>query len=334
MSRVLSSSLSLVSSSFYKLLSSRNTLLSKPLLNGISDLVCCALMTRSVNTMEWASVLPRDCKDDENRHRYIRRFFAHPNLTQDTVMPAFIAELVQKSSKETLCISMDQSKIGDGFECLMISLCLGNRAVPLLWKVVETKGEIGGEIYIPLLEKLVTFMEKPLNVLLLADRFYGNARLIQWCQKQHWQYRIRLRKNLILQHDGGEIQTGDVGKCGGFGLSKAQFHQTGVFSNIGFLQEKGYSDPWIIAMDSVPNRASILDYGRRWAIEPMFSDFKSRGFNITQTKFKNSKRIEGLMMILTLAIYWAVSTGARQELPPYFSKKKPKDPSFQPLKQD
>ena len=42
---------------------------------------------------------------------------------------------------------MDQRKIGYGFECLMISLCLGDRAVPLLWKVVETKGEIGVIFY-------------------------------------------------------------------------------------------------------------------------------------------------------------------------------------------
>ncbi len=51
-------------------------------------------------------------------------------------MPAFIAELAQKSRKKILCISMDQSKIGNGFECLMISLCLGDRAVG------ELKGKV------------------------------------------------------------------------------------------------------------------------------------------------------------------------------------------------
>ena len=38
-----------------------------------------------------------------------------------------------------------------------------------------------------------------------ADIFYGTSALIGWCQKQGWQYRIRLKGNLIFQHEGAEI---------------------------------------------------------------------------------------------------------------------------------
>ena len=44
-------------------------------------------------------------------------------------------------------------------------------------------------------------------------------------------------------------------------------------------------------------------------IECMFSDFKSRGFSITKTKLKHVDRIERLILVLTIALYWAVSTG-------------------------
>lgn len=40
----------------------------------------------------------------------------------------------------------------------------------------------------------------------------------------------------------------------------------------------------------------------------MFSDFKSRGFSITKTNLKHRDRIERLILILAIALYWAVST--------------------------
>jgi hypothetical protein len=46
-------------------------------------------------------------------------------------------------------------------------------------------------------------------IILAADRFYGTAGLIGWCQEAGWSYRIRLKGNLTLNHEGGELTTGD-----------------------------------------------------------------------------------------------------------------------------
>jgi hypothetical protein len=48
-------------------------------------------------------------------------------------------------------------------------------------------------------------------------------------------------------------------------------------------------------MDGPPTKARILDYAMRWGIECMFSDFKSRGFGITQTQLTRADRIERLI---------------------------------------
>ncbi|GHT90783.1 hypothetical protein FACS1894122_01960 [Alphaproteobacteria bacterium] len=66
----------------------------------------------------------------------------------------------------------------------------------------------------------------------------------------------------------------------------------------------------------------------RWGIECMFSDFKSRGFTITSTHLKHEKRIENLILILTIAIYWAVSVGTTPQKQENFSKKTSKIKSF------
>ena len=65
-------------------------------------------------------------------------------------------------------------------------------------------------------------------------------------------------------------------------------------------------------MDGKPNKAAVLDYGARWCIEPMFSDFKTRGFGLEDTQLTDPERLERLMLIMALAMYWCVRTGREE----------------------
>lgn len=151
------------------------------------------------------------------------------------------------------------------------------------------------------------------RVLLAGDRFYGTARLIEWCQKAGWDYRLRLKSNLTLQHQGGKVITREIAELMPQSIVNAQLNATGVLTNIGVLQEDGHKEPWIIAMSMSPSEYKILDYGMRWSIEAMFSDFKTRGFGITQSQIKRPDRLARLILVLAIAMYWAVSTGATEE---------------------
>ncbi len=42
----------------------------------------------------------------------------------------------------TLILMIDQSKVASGHEILMVSVRLRDRAVPVMWKVVQTSGEL------------------------------------------------------------------------------------------------------------------------------------------------------------------------------------------------
>ena len=66
---------------------------------------------------------------------------------------------------------LDQSKIRDSFECLMVSARVGERVVPVLWKVVETKREIGFSLQEELLQALAAMVPEEISVLLPADCF-------------------------------------------------------------------------------------------------------------------------------------------------------------------
>ncbi len=254
-------------------------------------------------------------KNDDSRYRVINRWLQNPMIEPLGVMACFVGELIGKACRDekTAVLMLNQSKIGDGFECLMVSLRLGERALPLVWRVMQTHGNIGFAEQKALLDALRVMVPEGCDVMLTADRFYGTAVLIGWCQKAAWGYRIRLKGNLTLNHAGGQITTGDVARFAPQGIEGAGLYGSGISTSIGILHEQGHREPWIIAMEGKPTTARARDYGMRRGIEASFSDFKSRGFGITMTHLAHADRIERLILALTMALYFAVSTAMQPD---------------------
>lgn len=304
----------------------RETGLESRNIKALSDICAGVLHCRSVNTSEISAVLPRASKNDDSRYRVINRFLANGRVDVVQVMGGFVPQLLKLAGGggKTCVLMLDQSKISDGFECLMVSLRLRERAVPLLFKTIRTQGSIGVDIQRQLLDELATMLPPGVAIMLGADRFYGTAALISYCQAQGWAYRIRLKSNLILTHEGGELMTGDIPKLVPEGVENAELSGSGVTTSIAALHEKGHPEPWLIAMDGKPTKARARDYGMRWGIEALFSDFKSRGFAITDTHLLHAERIDRLIMVLAIATFHAVST-AMQPDPnePQYTPKKP-----------
>ncbi len=55
--------------------------------------------------------------------------------------------------------------------------------------------------------------------------------------------------------------------------------------------------------------STCLEDRMRWGIENMFSDFKSRGFGLMQSQIQKPDRMERLILIMSMALYWATSCG-------------------------
>jgi hypothetical protein len=191
----------------------------------------------------------------------------------------------------------------------MVSIRFENRALPVLWTIVDTKGAIGFDIQEKVLDQLLEIIPEGTDVLLAADRFYGTKNFIQWCQKAGWKYRVRLKGNLIFQHEGKNITAKDVGKLPNSKAIGVKFNDSDIQTNLGYLHEEGHEESWIIAMDCDPSREAILDYGQRWGIECMFADLKTRGFSVTETHLRAVERLEKLLLILAIAPYWGASVG-------------------------
>jgi hypothetical protein len=63
------------------------------------------------------------------------------------------------------------------------------------------------------------------------------------------------------------------------------------------------------ALSEAPTARRAFDYGLRWGIEAMFSDFKTRGFGLEDSHRQRPERLDRLILVMALALFWAVSTG-------------------------
>src|SRR3954469_7718511 len=274
-------------------------------------LVATMLDVRSANLMDLAAGLPREADRTDMRYQWITRLLGNPLVISDEIMEPFSREVLERAAAggQPIVLILDQSKVSDRHQVLMLALRCGERALPLAWRVEETDGAIGFETQKALLDAVVPWLPGQATVRLMGDRFYGTADLIGWCQECDWEYRLRLKGNLVVFDGPDKTTTGKCARDRVYYLENVELTGRRARTHIGIIHDPGHAEPWIIAMSEKPGYLRTLEYADRWGIEPMFSDFKSRGFGIEETQLRYADRLDRLILVMSLALYVAVSTG-------------------------
>src|SRR3954470_12605106 len=104
-------------------------------------LVATMLDVRSANLMELAARLPRECDRTDMRYQWISRLLGNPLVISDAIMEPFSREVLERATADgqPLVLILDQSKVSDRHQVLMLALRHGERALPLAWRVEEAR---------------------------------------------------------------------------------------------------------------------------------------------------------------------------------------------------
>jgi len=279
---------------------------------GLALLVATVLQVRSVNLNELAAALPRAAERLDMRYQWISRVLGNELIVVEEVMAPFAREVLVRSAEsgQTVIVLIDQSKVNDTHQMLMVSLRVGGRALPLAWRLKKMQGAMGFSEQKSVLETVAKLAPEGAAVMLMGDRFYGSPALIEWLRQQGWGWRLRCKHDLLVfGKEGGETTLGECFARGEHMLRDVELTEKRACTNIAMLHEEGHAEPWIIALSELPTVWRAHDYGLRWGIEAMFSDYKTRGFNLEDSQIERTDRLDRLVLVLSLALYWAVSTG-------------------------
>ncbi len=229
--------------------------LNKPVVRKLSLAVAAMLEAQTPNTVELSNLLPLDTERQGMREQWLRRLLTSPALCCEEVIAPFASDSLQQAMRngQTVLLNMDQADLGDRMAILMLAVRVGGRALPLIWVAEEGSANIGFAKQKQLLEQVLAWIPEGAKVMLLADRFYPSAGLFRWLEAHGWQYRLRLKGNLLAGPGfGDETTTGELLPPGMaerhltdvrlFGLVPLRVKDP-VMTHIGILHEAGHDEP-------------------------------------------------------------------------------------------
>ena len=76
------------------------------------------------------------------------------------------------------------------------------------------------------------------------------------------------------------------------------------------IAAKPLKDDWLIVVTNVEAQIALRTYRKRWEIECLFGDAKTRGLNMEDTRLTDPRKLGLLMSLTALAIAWAGRTAA------------------------
>ena len=270
---------------------------------------------KSCNTNLIANSLPVDTRRDDMRQQKVARILAADSYGESLVWAPFARELLAAAAKggQRIVLALDQTDIGHRHAILMVSMRFENRAVPLAWHVEEGSANIGAAKQVELVQTVNSWLPAGSFPILMADRFYPSSELFSTLANLGWGWRVRMKSTAQLlcsiahAHCVGDLDALAQGSY--YGDSNAAIFNTQIPMSIGWLHEKGHAESWCIAMDCPASEAATRDYGLRWGIESLFSDFKSRGFNLQKSQMEKPERLSKLLLLVALGMHWCLSQG-------------------------
>jgi hypothetical protein len=213
------------------------------------------------------------------------------------------------------------------FNLLFLGIVHDGIAYPVVWTILEKKGNSNGDERMDLLERFDNLFPNAEVAYLTGDReFIGKRWLTYLLIEPMIQFRLRIRQSDRISDGKKELRASII-------FAHLQPGQTVALSGkrlvwgrlvyVSALRLESGELLIVITPESCPT--AISDYGRRWGIETLFGMFKSgatplgfpqhgnahqdRGFCLESTHFQDSERLSKLVALMTLALCWAVKTG-------------------------
>jgi hypothetical protein len=271
---------------------------------------------KSVNLPQIASYAkPADIQLESRVQRFERVLKCRKLVPLEALKPISkrVLETVCKSSKEPLMILMDRSMINDTLNLLWMSVGFGGRALPLGWILVPHEGNSDLALQQELLNWLKEILPEKAKAVIVADREFHSIRLAEWLEKElKLDYALRIKAGTYIEFDGEMLKTSELAIKGeSFQMSDVKITKDGKLTYRTKLTVHWAADedePWCLATN-LDVEESLEVYAKRFWIEEMFSDHKSRGLNLEKTRLTDANRLQKLLVAVTIAYLWLMEIG-------------------------
>lgn len=243
----------------------------------------------------------------------IQRFMRYFQFSRYNYIQLVWHLFVKKHNWVALSIDRTNWKFGkSNINILMIGISYKGTAIPLIWKLLDKRGNSNQEERIDLMNDLLANLDQQQQQqirCLLADREFIGDEWISYLKKLWFTFFIRVKSNTRIRKLGKH-----KGRKASEVFSKEHFKvlrkQRVIWGHRLYIagQRLGKKE-WLILVSDQPLSKGKLYYGERWGIEVFFSACKTRGFNFEDTHVTKLDRIFNIVFLIAIAFIWAIKTG-------------------------
>lgn len=298
--------------------------LSKSRLETLCLIVVGMVSARTVNLSHLACELPSAARVSST-YRRLQRFFQHVRLGADWSAPLVVG-LLELDGPWRLALDRTQWRLGTrDVNILMLAVITRRARVPLIWSVLDNNGGTSDSGQrIALMRRYLAIFGAASIRLLLADREFVGHAWMDFLNENNIPFAIRMKEKLIVTtEDGRRLTLGSaLRKCRGVRTFRAALGYDPLGHDalghdaargplwLNFAARRLEDGALLVVASNTPARAALAAYRKRWAIECLFGDTKTRGLNLEDTRLVTPRKLALLLALVALAVAWAAKTAA------------------------
>ena len=240
---------------------------------------------------------------------------SHVRLAADWSAPLVVG-LLGLEGPWHLALDRTQWKLGTrDVNILMLAVVTRRARVPLIWSVLDNNGGTSDSGQrIALMRRYLAIFGAASIRLLLADREFVGLAWMRFLNENNIPFAIRMKEKLLVTtEDGRRLALGSLlRKCRGVRTFRAALDHDEARGPLwlNFAARRLEDGALLIIASNTPARAALAAYRKRWAIECLFGDTKTRGLNLEDTRLVTPRKLALLLGLVALALAWATRTAA------------------------
>ena len=268
------------------------------------------LRVKTINLTELATGF-RSKAQTNSSYKRLQRFFRDFDLDYSAIAKAIVRIM---GIPQPWILSTDRTEWSFGktrFNILMLGIVHDGVAYPIVWKMLDKKGNSNADERMDLLDRFDEIFPNAQIAYLTGDReFVGKRWFTYLLIEPTIPFRLRIRHSDRIFDGKKQLRASIVFAHLKPGQTQILSGRKWVWGRCVYVSALRLEDgELLIVVSADSTTTAISDYGKRWGIETLFGMFKTRGFCLESTHFTDSERLSKLLALMSLALCWAIKMG-------------------------
>lgn len=296
------------------------------------DFVLAMQKARTVNLSQMVNYSQRlgDIKA-ESIYKSYQRLIHKTQISQGDLAKCIISMYGLEDCKLTLSMDRTNWRYGKSdINFLVLSLCLLGTAIPLYWLELDSRGNSNTEERKNLMQMFLTDFGTDKIDYLVADREFIGNHWFDYLTTNKINFVVRIKSNMLLALKGTSIGAEMLFKSvSQGGMIAYQVKIDGVVLQAQATRSNA-NELVIVVSNNLTEPNLLVVYAKRWRIECLFGQLKTRGFNFEDTHFTIKERVGNLMKmaVISFAVSYLIGLVGARKYPILIKKHGRKQKSF------